>query len=181
MTAISSSDQVTLQQHHEYFNKKARIASITTAAAALLIIFSSIVITCASLCAVLPNVNVIQSIILPGILPGACGILLSIPFIILSVKFAREKKARRKEWVESFQTMLTTYKVEGKEKEAQMEFVKKNFFPKKTSREYRQKIVDDLRALYPKDKASQSPAQQTFVEALDDVKKDLFPHKKKKD
>lgn len=61
--------------------------------ASFLVISSLIVISGACLCLALPGVNVIQNVILPGVLPGCLGILLSIPFIIRSVKLTKEKTA----------------------------------------------------------------------------------------
>lgn len=84
-----------LNKCHDFFSEKARRAGLSTGAACFLAIGALIVITCGCICLTLPGINVISSVILPAVIPGAAALTLSIPFIVLSVKYARAKNAAR--------------------------------------------------------------------------------------
>jgi hypothetical protein len=76
---------------HNRFLAKSSEVRVPACLMSFLLIGSFIVIGSSCFCLGLPGVNVVRDVILRGVLPGGCGILLSIPCIIKTVKLSKEK------------------------------------------------------------------------------------------
>jgi len=165
-----------LDFHQKQFGVKVAANSAAVSTAVFLLIPSLIVIISASLCATIPNVNIVNSVIIRGVIPGIVGVGLSIPFIILSIRISAEKKAIRKDMVEQIKVIIDHKAVSTKPKKEAIAFIEEHFLDKNWAPHYSGRLLDDVKALYPKDAAKGSP-EKAMMDALDETKAGL--HKKK--
>ncbi len=174
-----------LNTYHGQFSNKSSLATATAVTAAFLVIISLIVLTSSCLCLKLPHINVVNSVILPGVLPAGTGLLICIPLIIMSVKLSREKGTIRKAWIGKIGDVIQEKNVEGMSPEEKVNFIKSQLLPKTTSwimsdRWYKQAILKEIKETYPKEQTARSKQQEEMVKALDQVTSDLHPKKKSK-
>ncbi len=178
LDAISSQEQSELKMLHEKFGDKVCLTGCTTAAAAFLLIGALIVITCGSLCLLLPGVNVITHIILPAIVPGLAAILASIPIIILTVKQSQEKHKLREKIIHSMVDLLENYDVPQKPAKERVRFILHNLLDwhapegkiEKNSfwtMDYQKKIISELKEKMGKEKSDRNPRQEKIARSLD--------------
>ncbi|NGX61199.1 MAG: hypothetical protein K940chlam9_00682 [Chlamydiae bacterium] len=185
--SITPPEKSQLSTLHDDYTSKVRVTSVATATASTLIICAVIVIGCASLCLTLPGVNAMQQVVLPGILPGAGGILLATPFIILAVKKTREKNAVRKTLIDTLIPLINKCNVPemkhstspktSKHVKHRAKFLKNTFFDKSWAPEYNRKLVSDLKERLPKKEEDQNYRQKRLVKALDHTISLLSPSK----
>jgi len=174
---IHARDQRHLFELHDTFKTSACRTGCSTAAASFLMIGALIVIGCACLCLTLPGVNVINNVILPGVLPGTGAIVLSIPFIVYAVRKSREKNVDRKEVIDWNLMLFNHHQVDQMDEEEAVDFIKENFFKPKWTKEYSAKILSDIKDRYPKKKADQTPEQEALIKALDEVRTQIYQKK----
>lgn len=167
---LHARDQHHLFELHDTFKKTACRTGCSTAAASFLILGALIVIGGACLCLTLPGVNVVNNVILPGVLPGSGALMLSIPFIVYSVLKSREKNAQRKDLIDWNIMLLSRYQVDQMEEEEAVSFIKDNFFKPKWAKEYSSKVIGDIKERYPKKKDEQTSEEQALLKALDEAR-----------
>lgn len=189
---ISATAARSLHKHHEVFSEKAKIAGCSTAASSFLLIGALIVITCGCLCLNLSGVNVINQVILPAVVPGVAAILLSIPFIIASVKYAREKNAIRQDIIDTIFKCLREDRQDLAEmdEEEQIAYIQKNFLDESWKKEYQSKLIADIKEEVEKhlpekqsdpkkrNRHQQSQAEEGFLKMLDEVRTRIYETKK---
>src|SRR5262245_18644647 len=131
---MSSIESITFPQSQELkklgenFDYKTKLAGCSSAAATFLLIGALIVITCGCLCLMLPGVNVISHVILRAVVPGSLAIVVSIPFILLTVRHRCDQDFFRKRLITRMVSLLEEYKVpEKKLKAERVDFILKNF------------------------------------------------------
>src|SRR4051794_22588554 len=100
---ITALDKGFLDNSHNELSGYIKTASCTTFVAGFLIIASMIVLISSLLCLTLPGINVVQAVILPGVLPSTCGLLISIPFVIKSVKNGEKIATHQKHIIDKWQ------------------------------------------------------------------------------
>jgi hypothetical protein len=162
---------------HNIFKTSACQTGCSTAVASFLMIGALIVIKCACLCLMLPGINVVNNVIFPGILPCTGAIVLSIPFIVYSVRRSREKNIHRKELIEWNLMLLKWLRVDRMEEEKIIDFINENFLKPKWTKEYSAKVINDIKERYPKKKADQTPEQKTMIKALNGVCTKIYKKK----
>jgi len=166
---IHGDDQEHLLELHDTFKNKRTRTGCSVAAASFLILGALIVIGCASLCLTLPGVNVINNVILPGVLPGSGALLLSIPFVIDGVRKSKELNKARDELVDFNIALFSYHKINEMEAEDKVEFIKEKFFNPKWTKEYAFKLIGDIKKRYPK--------KDPLAEALDEVRTKISKNK----
>lgn len=171
---LHAQDQQHLFQLHAAFKKTACRIGCSAAAASFLVIGALIIISAACLCLSLPGVNVVNNVILPGVLPGSGALLLSIPFIVYTVHKVEEKNRRRRELIDWNVMLLNHHQVHAMKKSAAASFIKDNFFKPNWAKEYASKVIGDIKERYPKDKDAQSPEDKALIKALDKAKIEIF-------
>jgi hypothetical protein len=175
---LSTQESSNLKQLHADFGHKVLLTGCTTAAASFLIIGALIVIFSASLCFMLPGVNVIRDIIQPAIIPGVAGIIASIPLIILTVKNNREKNTLRETMITEMINHLEKYNIPNHKEKTQVHFILRNFLNwqpegqkslKNTSwtDDYQKKIIGEIKEKFGDDKEKYNKRQKRMVEGLD--------------
>ncbi|MCB1180970.1 MAG: hypothetical protein KDK55_02985 [Chlamydiia bacterium] len=173
---IQENDRHALLNYHQRLSRNVPWAALSGAAASFLLIGALIVIFSVSLLFTLPNVNVIQSIILPGYLPAGSAILLSIPLIVASILIQRKMNQTRKEWMDKIGEILNNddeYGFKDLSEKKQVKFIEKNFFPFNTNNDYKEKLISDIKAKHSK--GDKDP----LAKALDRAKKNLYKKKTK--
>jgi hypothetical protein len=170
-----------LESLHKDFGYQVKLTSCHTAAASFLMIGALIVITCGSLCLMLPGINVVSHVILPAVIPGSLAILTSIPFILAAIKHAQDKQYIRKLMLDRMRSHLDVYKVPEQPRKARIHFILIEFLnwkpsphdPKKLLRnrnwtkDYQGKILTELKEKIGKNKADRNPRQEKIATALD--------------
>lgn len=170
--SLNIDDRNHLFNLHKVSKNKDCLASCSTAAAAFLILGALIVISCASLCFTLPGINAIQDVILPGILPGIGAILLSLPFIIYSIRQQPSRKTARQDAQDFTLALFSWHQVDQMDKETKISFIHNNFFKSKWSNHYCKEFMLDLKKRYPKQ--NQSDEEKALLEAFDETIKEFY-------
>ena len=171
---ISTQDSKTIYDLHAKFNHQKNINGGTVAGAGFLGTGALIVIFCSCLCLMIPGINVVQAIILPGVLPGCCALVAIIPLIIVAVKASQAKNAIREQVVEKTIELFEKYGLpERPNKKKRVSFVVENFFKELWATEYKLKLVKDITERLGKDKKTRNPRQNTVAKILESVSKKL--------
>jgi hypothetical protein len=186
-SAIPSAEKQPLAALHKELGPKILCAGWSTAAASFLLIGALIVITCACLCLMLPGINVIQHVILRGVVPALCAIVLSIPFIILAVCRNGEIKRLREEQTRSMVAIMENHDVPRRNKKQRVHFMLHNFLdwpydannPRRLhkntdwSLDYQKKALGDLKEKLGKNKKNRNKRQEKIATAIDQAVIDL--------
>lgn len=152
----------------------ATLPSLTAAAATFLILGALIVITNASLCLALPGVNVVNQVVLPAVVPGVLAIVVSLPFILLSVQHNQRLSFARKRLVEKIFDLLDSYEVPEMEKNKGTEFFLENFFNPSWTVDYRSKILTDLSERLGSNKDIYNSRQLALSEILEEARRKIY-------
>jgi hypothetical protein len=176
-----------LKELNENFAHKAKIAGCSAAAASFLLIGALIVITCGSLCLLLPGVNVVTHVILPAVVPGSLAIIASIPFMVAAVQYSEEKNEARDEMILKMIDYLDTHQVPEMDEEERVNFILKNFLNwqidsddssklaknQNWTMEYQAKILSDIKEKIGTNKSDRNPRQESIATALDEARTKL--------
>lgn len=190
---LSTFETQELKALHEDFGHEACLSGCSTAAAAFLLVGALIVITCGSLCSMLPGINVTSHIILRAVVPGLCAIVLSIPFIILSVYKSRDANALREKMITRALTLMDEYEIPEKKEEERIEFMLHNFLDWRSNAKkpseidknthwgfyYQKEILKDIKEKMGKEKNDRNPRQEKIAEAIEKAITRLQEKKKK--
>lgn len=181
ITSLSNADQVGLSELHKVCESKGKVAGWSGAAASFLLIGALIVITCSCLCLALPGVNVLTDVIARGVVPGLCGIILSIPFICIAVKNGVEQGRKHRTLIDTMISHLDTYQIpEKKKKERRANFILHNLLNWKIdeedkgkllknriwTKEYQTKILTDINKRIGEKKKDRNPRQEKIATAI---------------
>lgn len=173
---IHGNDKKHLFGLHSDFKSKTCYAKYSVAAAAFLIIGALIVIFCSSLCLTLPGVNVVQNVILPGVLPGCGALFLSLPFIFSSIHYSRKKNPIRKELIKFSLALISWHDFTSIDSKKKILFLEENLFDPDWDKEYSRGVISDMKKWYPEKKENQSSDQKKLLKALNEL--EIKIHKK---
>ena len=179
--SLSATQHVALNTLHDEFGRKALFTGCSTAAASFLLIGALIIITCGCLCLMLPGINVVNHVILPAVIPGICAIVLSIPFILMSIRFSTDKNTLREQTIEKMITLLDDYEIPEMSEKNRVRFIIHNLLdwpsdldkPGKVQKntdwslDYQKKILGDIKEKMGTEKSERNPRQEKIIEALD--------------
>lgn len=185
--AISDFERQELKELNEAFDQKVKLIAYSAAAASFLLIGALIVIGCSCLCLTLPGVNVINDVVLKAIVPSFFAILLSIPLILLAVKYNMDKNFIREQKIHKMVLLLDEYKVPEMERKMRTKFILRNLLnwqidPKNPTKlnkninwtsEYQGKILSDIKEIIGKKEKDQNPRQKRVALVLDKVRAKL--------
>ncbi len=146
-------------------------AGISAAAGGFLLTGALIVIVSASLCLALPNINVIQHVLLPGILPGSLALLASIPFLVVTFLLQRKMNKIRDPWLKRYEDILEDpiYNFDALADEEKIEFVADVLLEKSWGNDCKKRIITELDNRLP-NKKLQTPRQQEISKIYDKAK-----------
>lgn len=179
---ISDPQREQMRGYHEDYHEKNRSQSCSIVVAALLCLGGLIVITGGCLCLNLPNINVINDIVLKAIVPGLLAITLAIPFIIKSVQESQQKRPIRKKIITTMISHLETNKVARKSRKERIDFILSDLLdwkkdPNKPEKwitptrgdavQYQQKILTKIKKKMGEKKAQRNPHQEKIATAID--------------
>lgn len=174
--SLSTAERSNLNNHHISFGRKVSVVKKTAVSGVFILILSLITILCASLCLTLPDINVFKTVILPGVLPGSVGILTSIPLLVVGVKNSISASAIRKAWLKEIQEIIQSSGIEDfQEEERKITFIKE-LLPKE-SKDYKEKLLSEIKGFYPKKASQRTPKQEAMVEVIDKIISSFYPQK----
>lgn len=172
------------ESYDKQYSKLLPRAFTATLSGALLLTLSLTVIFSASLCLVLPGVNVINNVILPGLLPGSIGLLLSLP-CFLAMYLLHQKMGRvRTPWLEKYETYIHTTPInepdEKKRIEKRADYILDELINPFWGQDYKERILIDLKNRLPED-GQRSPPEIELSKVYDKAKEFLLtpPSKRK--
>jgi hypothetical protein len=181
ITPITPLEKNEMRGLHDSFDQKVKLTGCCVAAAAFLIIGALIVITCGGLCFMLPGVNVIEDVVLKAIVPGLCALVVSIPFVVLSVSQSRDKNLIREQQKTRMLALLDSYDIPDKPQEDQVNFILHHFLNwpegkkrgeieknKNWTADYQRTFLKELNEKIGK-KEDLNPRQKILSEALDEA------------
>lgn len=184
VTAYRRTDTPDIDILREDFNNQARLTGYSAAAATFLLIGALVIITCGSLCTMLPGINVISDIILKAVVPGLLAIIVSIPLILMTVNHARGKRFFRKEMINEMITFLDTHDVPRMPEKERLKFFLVNilkweykngrFIRNKDDEEDQKKIIGDIKKKIGEEKDKEKPRYlvvKNMSETLDEALK----------
>lgn len=183
---LTDAEKTDLSTLDSDFSCKAGLTTLSTAAATFLCVGALLIIGCSLLCLQLEGINAMQDLFYPAILPSLCAIVISIPFIIISVINSQKKNELREEIFDKMGNWVEKSRILGKSKEDQINYVEENFLNPKWSISYRTKLLTDFKETFPKNEnkgedKSKWTEEEIFVDCLDKLIAKINKNKKKKD
>ncbi len=149
---INESQSKELRAFHEDLDRKVKLTGCCVIAASFLIIGALIVIGCSCLCLTLPGINAINDVILPAVVPSLLAIIVSIPFILLSVQYNRDKNYIREPMIERMINLLDEYGIPEQSRKVRVKFILNNFLKEHWAKNYRSEILTDIKKRLGKEK-----------------------------
>lgn len=169
----------------EEFDNQAQLTGYSAAAAAFLLIGALVIITCGSLCTMLPGINVVSDIILKAVVPGLLAIVASIPLILMTITHARGKRFFRKEMINEIITFLNAHDVPRMAQKERLKFFLVNVLEweykggrfiknKDWNEENQKKIIGEIKKKIGEEKDEENPRYlvvKNMSETLDEALK----------
>lgn len=137
-----------------------------------LILIGGIFIVSACLCLTLPNVNVIMHVILPGVLPGVCAILSSIPLLTFAMLRQRKMTQQRKACIDKYEEIVKdpAYALTTLSEKEGARFLWEILMNKDWNSIYKEEILSDLKKRLPEEE-NRSEDEKKFVKMCEEAKK----------
>ncbi len=152
----------------------------STVTAVFLVLISAIVISSASLCLTISGIDPFIQVILPGILPGFGGLLISAPLIVYSRhRSLRINDIRKRHWLPDINTFLKEHPNDFKEKEAGAVFIENKILLRGSKEKglasedtnYKKRLLRDLiDQFYPNKKKTEDETQLAIYTAISTAK-----------
>ena len=191
--SLTQPQRDTLNTLHEDFGHKVLLTGCSVAGASFLLTGALIIITCGCLCLMLPGINVVNHVILPAVVPGLCAIVLSIPLILMAVRFSKEKNAIREQKIDQMITLLDEHEIPEMSEKNRVRFIVHNLLdwrsdPDKPGKmqkntqwslDYQKKILGDIKDKMGAEKSERNARQERIVEAIDSALIEIQKKKKK--
>lgn len=103
-----STRNIVIDKSTSYWKNYHKKVTLLSVSGAFLIIVSLIVAVSSLLCFALPGINVVNSIILPGVLPAIIGLSVGLPIFIIGARNGRAKAKILDEWATAIKQHLDT-------------------------------------------------------------------------